>query len=220
MQNRMAMSPSAPIAITNVLFAVYFCIAFSSCASAGGAANPPSGHSDVTADAGAASDAAEALEGDASLDSGSALDAGVQAVAAPEDLSIPIGACLPRKTGGVPVVKVGPTRVGFPMELVEIFVRRGARAAIDECVVVAREREPKLQGKVVLHFELPTTGGIKGAAVSRGVGDGVLHECITTALEKSPMPVLREGGRTIIDNYGVVICPDGHTEWPHEGGFR
>ncbi len=157
---------------------------------------------------------------DSSVESATDASAAYQTDAPPGNIDVPIGACLPRKTKTIPVVKVGPTRVGFPTNLVQHFVRKGARPAVDDCVRAAREREPNVAGKIVLHFELPTTGGIKDAAVSRGVGDRLLHECITNAFEQAPMPVLRDGGKTIIDNFGVVVCPDGHTEWPIEGGFR
>jgi hypothetical protein len=208
------MFSSAPIGVTKCVSAMALGIVIAACAAGGGATLHSGDHSVAIADAGVDAQAdLGSEEVDVQVDSGSVLETNPQ-------VGVPVGACLPRKTGGVPIVKMGPTRVGFPTEILQSFVRKGARAAVDDCVHAARDREPKLEGKVVLNFELPTTGGIKGATVSRGVGDSSLHECIIDAFEQAPMPVLRDGGKTIVDNFDVVICPDGRTEWPHEGGFR
>jgi hypothetical protein len=224
------MTSNATIRIQHGFCTFSFGFVVAACAAHEGHHPPSPVPSDPSVDAGR--DAGTAQDSDTQADSGSTAESDAQADVAlalePDahvteasiDITVPIGACLPRKTGGVPAVRSTETRVGYPMEMVEFFVRKGSRVAVDDCVHAARERDPKLQGKVVLHFELPTNGGIKGTSVTRGVGDVPLHECLISALDKSPMPVLRDGGKTFINNYGVVICPDGHTEWPNEGGFR
>lgn len=165
-------------------------------------------------------------EADAGAEAGADADAAADADAVADadaplsDLSVPSGACLPRPPRNPPVVHVGPTRVGYPSDLVVHFVRKGARPSVEACVREARLRVPSLEGRLVLHFELPKTGGIAGARISRGVGDASLHECVARVVERAPMPALREGGTTTVDNFTIAVCPDGHTEWPHEGGFR
>lgn len=191
-----------------VVSAVSFSVAVAACGAGDRATVQAPSNSESVADSG--TDAPSDTSVESITDSAMADQMETAAI----NISVPIGACLPRKTEAIPVVKVGPTRVGFPVDIVQNFVRKGARAAVDDCVRAAREREPNVAGKIVMHFELPTTGGIKDAAVSRGVGDRALHECVKKAFDQAPMPVLRDGGKTIIDNFSVVVCPDGHTEWP------
>ena len=199
---------------TTVVSALCFSITVTACSASGGTAVHAQANSESAADSGV--DAISEASVEPSTDSGAAYPTDATA----DNIDVPMGACLLRKTEAIPVIKVGPTRVGFPTEMLQNFVRKGARPAVDDCIRAAREREPNITGKIVVHFELPTTGGIKDAAVSRGIGDRVLHQCVTNAFDKAPMPILREGGKTIIDNFSVVVCPDGHSDWPTEGGFR
>lgn len=156
------------------------------------------------------------------LDSGPAdASAAQETVAEALDLGVPKEACLP-PVKGVPRLEVGPTRVGFPVDMVQHFVRKGAHDAVVKCVAEARARGDggAPSGRIWLRFDLPKTGGIAAVDVVHGVGDVALFGCVKEAFEKASMPVFREGGTTKVTHYALVICPDGRAQFPTEAGYR